>query len=135
MRPPRQTPGSRWLRGAAASALLAAACGTPPQEAPPQPPQAQSPPAAAPAYSQNPAVPPAYTGELPPLPISGYPAARPPEVVRAVYEFAARHPEVLSYVPCFCGCERSAGHTDNHDCFIRGRDADGRPQWDGHGAG
>ena len=33
-------------------------------------------------------------------------AARPAGVVRTVYEFAARHPEVLHYVPCFCGCER-----------------------------
>jgi hypothetical protein len=105
---------------------------------PPEPTSAASPPAAAraPAYSQNPAVPPAYNGDdWPPLPVSEYPPARPVEVVRAVYEFAARHPEVLSYVPCFCGCERSAGHGDNYDCFIRGRDANGRPQWDGHGAG
>ena len=27
----------------------------------------------------------------------------------AAYSFAAEHPEILSYVPCFCGCER-AGH-------------------------
>jgi hypothetical protein len=76
--------------------------------------------------------PPAYKGELPPLPVSGFAPARPPEVVRAVYTFAARHPEVLHYVPCFCGCERS-GHNDNVDCFIRSRDANGRPTWEEHG--
>jgi hypothetical protein len=54
--------------------------------------------------------------------------------VEAVYEFAARHPEVLSYVPCFCGCERS-GHGDNADCFVAGRETDGRPRWDLHGMG
>jgi hypothetical protein len=117
---------------AAACVLLGSACAPQP---PDEPSQAQPPPAAAAASAPPPAVPPAYTGDLPPLPISEYPAARPPDVVRAVYEFAARHPEVLSYVPCFCGCERSAGHRDNYDCFIRGRDAAGRPQWDGHGAG
>jgi hypothetical protein len=53
-------------------------------------------------------------------------------VVQAVYEFAARHPEVLSYMPCFCGCERE-GHTGNHDCFVRSRDANGRVTWDVHG--
>jgi len=76
--------------------------------------------------------PPAYNGELPPLPVPAFAPARPPEVVRAVYTFAARHPEVLHYVPCFCGCERS-GHKDNDDCFIRSRDANGRPTWEDHG--
>jgi hypothetical protein len=76
--------------------------------------------------------PPAYDGELPPLPASPYALPRPPEVIRAVYTFAARHPEVLHYVPCFCGCERS-GHNDNDDCFIQSRDAKGRPTWEPHG--
>jgi hypothetical protein len=58
------------------------------------------------------------------------------EVVQAVYEFAARHPEVLQYVPCFCGCDRSAGHRGNHDCFVKRRAADGRIiEWDSHGYG
>jgi hypothetical protein len=74
----------------------------------------------------------AYTGELPPLPSSPYEPPRPPDVIRAVYTFAARHPEVLHYVPCFCGCQRS-GHHDNDDCFIQSRDAKGRPTWDAHG--
>ena len=93
---------------------------------------------AAPAVADPPTIvqftppPPAYKGELPPLPISGFAPARPPEVVRAVYTFAARHPEVLHYVPCFCGCERS-GHNDNDNCFIRSRDANGRPTWEDHG--
>ena len=74
----------------------------------------------------------AYLGELPPLPENPYPAPRPPDVIRAVYTFAARHPEVLHYVPCFCGCQRS-GHNNNDDCFIRGREKNGRPIWDAHG--
>src|SRR5215510_2148302 len=78
------------------------------------------------------APPAAYTGELPPLPVSFYAPARPMEVVRAVYTFAARHPEVLHYVPCFCGCQNS-GHKDNDDCFIQSRDASGRPTWEPHG--
>jgi len=74
----------------------------------------------------------AYTGDLPPIPVSFYEPARPMEVVRAVYTFAARHPEVLHYVPCFCGCQNS-GHKDNDDCFIQSRDATGRPTWEPHG--
>jgi Protein of unknown function with PCYCGC motif len=78
--------------------------------------------------------PPAYNGPLPPLPQVSYPLPRSPEVVQAVYTFAARHPEVLHYVPCFCGCQRS-GHRDNDDCFIKSRDAMGRPEWESHGMG
>lgn len=60
-------------------------------------------------------------------------AARPAAEVRSAYLFAARHPEVLKYVPCFCGCERG-GHKGNHDCFVGTRDAAGKPvQWDTHG--
>jgi Protein of unknown function with PCYCGC motif len=70
---------------------------------------------------------------LPPLQFPGYPTARPPEVIRAAYQFAAEHPEVLSYVPCFCGCERS-GHRGNEDCFVRERDVNGDVvAWDDHG--
>jgi hypothetical protein len=72
-----------------------------------------------------------YKGPLPPVPFSPY-AAAPPDVVGAVYEFAARRADVLRYVPCFCGCERN-GHQDNEDCFVASRDAAGRPEWDAHG--
>ena len=74
---------------------------------------------------------PAYRGPLPSIPTSAY-AAAPPDVLRAVYEFAARRPDVMRYVPCFCGCERN-GHQDNEDCFVAGRAEDGKPQWDAHG--
>jgi hypothetical protein len=39
----------------------------------------------------------------------------------------------LSYVPCFCGCERG-GHRGNEDCFVTGRDKNGDvTQWEPHG--
>jgi hypothetical protein len=70
---------------------------------------------------------------LPPLPFDPAPPARPAEVVRAVYKFAAEHPEVLSYVPCYCGCERS-GHRGNEDCFVTARNAKGDvTEWEPHG--
>jgi hypothetical protein len=69
---------------------------------------------------------------LPPLPFDPTPA-RPLDVVRAAYTFAAEHPEVLGYVPCYCGCERS-GHRGNDDCFVSARDAKGDvTQWEPHG--
>jgi hypothetical protein len=76
----------------------------------------------------------APSGPLPPIPFQDYPAPRPPQVVQAVFEFAARHPEVLQYVPCFCGCENS-GHRGNDDCFVRSRDGNGRVTWEPHGYG
>jgi len=70
---------------------------------------------------------------LPPLQFPGYQMPRSPEVVTAAYKFAAEHPEVLSYVPCFCGCERN-GHRGNEDCFVKARDINGDVVlWDEHG--
>jgi hypothetical protein len=74
---------------------------------------------------------PAPPGPLPPMPLNG-PLARPREIVAAVYEFVARHPEVAQYMPCYCGCEQ-LGHRGNHDCFVKSRDASGRVQWNDHG--
>jgi len=71
---------------------------------------------------------------LPPLPFEYGPPARPAEVVKAVYEFAAEHPEVLGYTPCYCGCEREAGHKGNDDCFVAERNNKGDvTRWDPHG--
>jgi hypothetical protein len=71
--------------------------------------------------------------KLPPLPFQAYAPPRPPDVVRAAYVFAAEHPEILSYVPCFCGCERG-GHKGNEDCFVsRRNDAGDVVEWEPHG--
>jgi hypothetical protein len=70
---------------------------------------------------------------LPPVPLEYGPPARPAEVVRAVYKFSAEHPEVLAYVPCYCGCERE-GHRGNDDCFVKKRNASGDvTEWEPHG--
>ena len=70
---------------------------------------------------------------LPPLPFQAYAPPRPMATVNAVYRFAAEHPEILSYVPCFCGCERS-GHKGNDDCFVKTRNAQGDvTEWEPHG--
>jgi hypothetical protein len=70
---------------------------------------------------------------LPPVPFAAYTPPRSHEVITAAYQFAAEHPEILSYVPCFCGCERS-GHGANHDCFVAKRDQNGDVvEWDPHG--
>ena len=73
----------------------------------------------------------AWDPAWPPLSDAGTPA-QPIEQVRGMYAFAARHPEILQYAPCYCGCE-SGGHQSVRDCFVKGRDASGKPRWDGMG--
>src|SRR6266480_1184230 len=86
---------------------------------PPDTTQSSAQPAAAPPAAAVPEIArrPHPQKTLPPLPVQAYAPPRPPDVVRSAYVFAAEHPEVLSYVPCFCGCER-AGHKGNEDCFV-----------------
>src|SRR6266850_3937208 len=94
---------ARYGRGIAMAVLLAsiggcqseppAASSTPERQRPATTTIAQAP-LQAPVIQFTPP-PPAYTGELPPMPVSFYAPARPMEVVSAVYTFAARHPEVL----------------------------------------
>ena len=70
---------------------------------------------------------------LPPIPFQAYQPPRSHEVITAAYHFAAEHPEIASYVPCFCGCEQ-AGHDGNHACFVKKRDANGDVvEWEPHG--
>ena len=72
---------------------------------------------------------------VPPLPNVGFAPVRPMDVVRATYDFAAQHPEILSYVPCYCGCG-SQGHKANESCFVARRDPRGNVlEWDTHGFG
>ena len=111
-----------WLATVAAIGI-AAACSREPATS--SAPRASSPPASSVA---------SYQGELPPLPHVQFAFARPEPITRAAYEFAARYPDVLRYMPCFCGCERH-GHGNNEDCFVAKRESNGRPVWSPHGIG
>ena len=72
--------------------------------------------------------------DMPMIELGGYAPPRPMDVLRDAHIFTADHPEVASYIPCYCGCGQS-GHKDNADCFIRGRDAQGHvTEWEPHGA-
>lgn len=72
---------------------------------------------------------------VPPLPSVGFAAVRPMDIVRATYDFAAQHPEVLKFVPCYCGCG-AQGHKANESCFVARRDPKGNVlEWDTHGFG
>jgi hypothetical protein len=71
--------------------------------------------------------------DMPLIELGGYTPSRPMEILRDAHIFTADHPEVASYVPCYCGCG-NAGHKNNSDCFVRARDAQGRvTEWEPHG--
>ena len=62
---------------------------------------------------------------------SGF-ATHPLEFIRAAYAFAARRPDVVQYLPCYCGCEKQ-GHQSLQFCFVKKRTRSGIAQWDGMG--
>ncbi|NOV03607.1 PCYCGC domain-containing protein [Paenibacillus planticolens] len=55
------------------------------------------------------------------------------EQIRLVYEAAGKATEILKWMPCYCGCGESAGHTSNMNCFIKEVNTDGSVVWDDHG--
>lgn len=59
------------------------------------------------------------------------------ENVRDAYMFALEHPEVLRYMPCYCGCGlMAAAHESNLDCFIAGVEQSSRVVvFDSHASG
>ena len=57
-----------------------------------------------------------------------------PVVVQQAYQFAAANPDVLTHIPCYCGCGEM-GHTSNYACYVSGVDANGKPTYDTHALG
>lgn len=55
-----------------------------------------------------------------------------PALVTA-YQTAATVTDILTYIPCYCGCGESAGHKSNLNCFISEMKDDGSVVWDDHG--
>ena len=121
------------LLGLAGVGLITTAVVASNQQATPQKTSAVRPSVTQPAKAPSGPVRTRYT--TPPLPTVGYAPVRPMDVVRATYDFAAQHPEILNYVPCYCGCG-AQGHKANESCFVARRDAKGNVlQWDEHGFG
>lgn len=63
---------------------------------------------------------------------------RAPATVALAYRFAVANPELLSQIPCHCGCG-AMGHTSNAACYLapgsRGGGEDGAPRFDDHALG
>lgn len=150
---PGQSAGPPWILIGGGAAFLAALAvflwrpaaveeevfsPSPPQVERPEPPAASEPPAAAAEprpVSTAPVRKPDPDAPMPPLPVIPNMVPRPPQVIAEAYEFAGRNPDVLEFVPCFCGCE-SAGHRANAHCFVQSRNEDGSvAAWEPHGMG
>lgn len=51
-----------------------------------------------------------------------------------VYEYALENPQLLTYIPCTCGCG-SMGHLSNYNCYVEGIGPDGSVRFDSHATG
>jgi hypothetical protein len=50
--------------------------------------------------------------------------------VRVLYEFQVVNGDLMRYIPCFCGCNRSDGHRNNRDCYVESVNPDGSVVFD-----
>lgn len=57
-----------------------------------------------------------------------------PLVVQEAYRFALANSELLSAIPCYCGCG-SMGHTSNLSCYVQEVHRDGSIVFDDHAVG
>ena len=57
-----------------------------------------------------------------------------PDIVSEAYRFAVANPDVLTQLPCYCGCG-SMGHTTNYSCYVAGENTDGSLSFDNHALG
>jgi hypothetical protein len=54
--------------------------------------------------------------------------------VKEAYRFAIANPEVLSVIPCYCGCG-AMGHKNNLQCYIKDMQPDGSIVFENHAFG
>lgn len=57
-----------------------------------------------------------------------------PPVVQEAYRFALANPQIISMVPCYCGCG-GVGHTSNYSCYVQDIGAKGEIRFDNHALG
>ena len=57
-----------------------------------------------------------------------------PEDVQTAYRFALERPDVMMWMPCYCGCGQHSNHKSARNCFVKDDTTSGEP-FDPHGAG
>jgi uncharacterized protein with PCYCGC motif len=60
--------------------------------------------------------------------------AREPALLRDIYRFVGSHLDLMTQLPCFCGCQEQLGHHSAADCFVDHMDDPTRANWSPHGA-
>ena len=50
------------------------------------------------------------------------------------YQFAMDRPDIMMWMPCYCGCGGHSGHKSAKNCFIKESSTAGNVQFDEHGA-
>jgi len=56
------------------------------------------------------------------------------ERVQQAYRYALIEADLLTNVPCYCGCV-AIGHRSNDDCYVGRYDSSGQPEFDLHALG
>lgn len=57
-----------------------------------------------------------------------------PVAVQEAYQFNVSNPDVMTQLPCYCGCG-AMGHTSNYACYVSDVAADGKVTFDTHALG
>jgi hypothetical protein len=57
-----------------------------------------------------------------------------PVTVQEAYQFAARNPEIMKDIPCYCGCG-DIGHASNYECYVSNVDEQDHITFDNHALG
>jgi len=50
------------------------------------------------------------------------------------YQFAMDRPDIMMWMPCYCGCGEHSGHKSAKNCFIKESSTATDVQFDEHGA-
>jgi hypothetical protein len=56
---------------------------------------------------------------------------RAPLVTQEAYQFAFANQDVMTHIPCYCGC-KDIHHKNNFDCYVSGQSANGQTLYDPH---
>jgi hypothetical protein len=75
-----------------------------------------------------------HTHEMADLEGMPYQVKQAPVTVQEAYRFAVANPDILSQLPCYCGCG-GMGHHSNYACYVAGLNEDGTVQYDTHAVG
>jgi hypothetical protein len=68
------------------------------------------------------------SGALPEYVLAG------PERVALAYQFALDRPDVMLWIPCYCGCGGHSGHRNARDCFVKAESSSDNIRFDEHGS-